>query len=111
MTTRFYLAPVLCAALITACAPTKTVKNNPETAPAPAAGSTAETPQGTPQTEVAEANVRGSEFSPASTVEAIHFDYDSYALSDAARTTLKKNADYLKEHADLDVLAAGNCDE
>jgi len=109
--------PVLIAALIAACPAPKNVKKGPEATPVGAgeageAGKAAgQESKATPQTEVAEASVRGSEFTQSTDIATIHFDYDSYALGEEARATLKKNADYLKAHADLDVLAAGNCDE
>src|SRR5437879_1857262 len=97
----------LFALLAAACAPKKTVKKAPEEAPA-ASGQAATT---APSTETSEANLRGSSFVTAPDIETVHFDYDSYALNDEARKTLKKNAEYLEAHRDLDVLAAGNCDE
>src|SRR5208282_9679 len=95
-----------CALLATAaCAPQKTVKKAPEeTAPAAAAPAA-------PTAESAEANLRGTEFATVPDLQIVHFDYDSYALSEEARNALKTNAQYLQAHADLDVLAAGNCDE
>ena len=97
----------LCAVLAAACAPKKTVKKAPEESPA-TAGAAAST---APSPESAEANLRGADFVTAPDVEAVRFDYDSYALNDEARKILKKNAEYLEAHRDLDVLAAGNCDE
>lgn len=103
--------PLLLAALIAGCPPQKTVKTGNETNTTAETGAAQPETKAAPPTEVSEASVRGSEFSPSADIDAIHFDYDSYALSEQARDTLKKNAEYLKAHADLDVLAAGNCDE
>src|SRR6185436_12905693 len=104
MKRQVYLAPLLFAALLAACTPAKTVKKGPQDTAAAgadgaagdAAGGSAQNAKGAPPTEVAEASVRGSEFSAAAGLETAHFDYDSYALSNDARGVLKKNADYLK---------------
>ena len=112
MKQRILFLPVILAALIAACTPPNTVKKGPETGAGTAAGG--QTPpesKSTPATEVAEANVRGSEFSASTDLATVHYDYDSYALSESARNSLKKNAEYLKAHPGLDVLAAGDCDE
>jgi len=65
----------------------------------------------TPAIDVTEASLRGVEFSSVPELVAIRFDYDSAKLSVAALSTLKKNVVYLKEHANLDVLVTGNCDQ
>ena len=44
-------------------------------------------------------------------LKAAHFTYDSDALDETARETLKGNADYLKTHAEMKVQVAGNCDQ
>jgi peptidoglycan-associated lipoprotein len=44
-------------------------------------------------------------------LEDIHFDYDSAALTDAARATLEKHALWLQSHRDAKVAIEGNCDE
>ncbi len=41
----------------------------------------------------------------------VHFDFDSYVLSDVARTTLKQNAQILKAAPRLKVNIEGHCDE
>lgn len=104
----------LCAALAVACAPKKTLKKGPG---ADSAGGTqssrpddvASLPPGV---EVGEADIRdGGQFIETPDLQAIHFDYDAYALSEEARGTLRRNADYLRKHPDLDILVAGHCDE
>jgi peptidoglycan-associated lipoprotein len=64
-----------------------------------------------PSVDVSEAQIRGKEFRDVPDLQTIRFDYDSYALSDEARTTLRTNASYLKEHPDLEILVEGHCDD
>ena len=61
--------------------------------------------------ELTEASLRGAEFANAEGLEVVHFDYDSAALKDAALSSLKKNAQYLKDHPDMEVQVAGFCDQ
>jgi peptidoglycan-associated lipoprotein len=44
-------------------------------------------------------------------VKIVHFDYDSDYLAPEARATLVQNADWLKNHLEARVQAAGHCDE
>jgi peptidoglycan-associated lipoprotein len=44
-------------------------------------------------------------------LEDVRFDYDSSALSDAARATLEKHALWLQGHRDTKVTIEGHCDE
>ena len=46
-----------------------------------------------------------------SRLEAIYFDFDKYELKDAARETLAKNAQLLKDNPNLVIRLEGNCDE
>jgi peptidoglycan-associated lipoprotein len=41
----------------------------------------------------------------------VFFDYDSFALSPQARTTLERQAAWLQRYPSVTVLIAGNCDE
>jgi len=41
----------------------------------------------------------------------IHFDYDSAALTDEARSTLEKHALWLQSHREATVTVEGHCDE
>ena len=42
----------------------------------------------------------------------VHFDYDQATLRDEARSTLSKNADWLKQpHVTAVILVEGHCDE
>ena len=64
-----------------------------------------------PDVNVEEASLRGKDFQTIDALETIHFDYDSAALKGPQLETLKKNADYLKAHPNIEVLVAGHCDE
>lgn len=99
---------VVCGGL-TSCS---TLKGRKKTSKGTAgAGSEAENPAYTPSVDVTEASIRGSEFITTPDLETVHFEYDSYALTEASLAALKKNAAYLKEHRDLEVLVAGHCDQ
>lgn len=95
--------------LTVGCSPRKQVKK--ASAADKAASSTSADPAYTPGVDVTEASLRGGQFSPESGLAAIYFDYDSFSLAQGSLETLKKNASYLKEHRDLEVLVTGNCDE
>jgi len=41
----------------------------------------------------------------------VFFGYDQYSLSPQAQATLQKQADFLKQYANVKVQIAGNCDE
>jgi peptidoglycan-associated lipoprotein len=41
----------------------------------------------------------------------VYFAFDSSELSEAALQTLRENAEWLKAHADLDIVVEGHCDE
>jgi peptidoglycan-associated lipoprotein len=56
-------------------------------------------------------SLRGQILQKAPGVEAIYFAYDSSDLTEAARQTLTKNADWLKEHPETKVQTAGHCDQ
>jgi peptidoglycan-associated lipoprotein len=44
-------------------------------------------------------------------LEDVHFEYDQFALTDAARTLLDRHATWLKAHAGAKVMVEGHCDE
>jgi peptidoglycan-associated lipoprotein len=44
-------------------------------------------------------------------LEIVYFDYDSDALDESDRAALERNAEWLRDHADLPVLVEGHCDE
>lgn len=44
-------------------------------------------------------------------LQPVYFEFDSYALSEETRETLRNNAEWLKAHPSLKVLIEGHCDE
>lgn len=58
-----------------------------------------------------ELDIHGKDFVAASNLGVVYFEYDSSELSDDARQTLSKNADYLKKNVNLEVLSEGHTDE
>lgn len=64
-----------------------------------------------PDIDVEEVSLRGKDFQPIEGLNPIGFDYDSAALKEPQLEILKKNAEYLKAHSDLEVLVAGFCDD
>ena len=58
-----------------------------------------------------EARLRGGEFISQENIVTVNFDYDSSALSDAARQALQNNAVILKTHKDWIVMVEGHCDQ
>lgn len=57
----------------------------------------------------------GSELSQAERdalgLQSVYFDFDQFSLDDAARGTLRRNAEILHGHSDILVEVQGNCDE
>lgn len=105
------VAGVLCAA----CTPKKVVKKAADgdlsaDADARRAGLTG-SGFDDPAVDVQEASIRSKQFGDAPELKSVGFDYDMYSLDDAARSTLRGNAQYLKEHPDLEILVEGHCDE
>jgi peptidoglycan-associated lipoprotein len=83
----------------TAPPPPKVAAPKPEPAPAPApAGSSLEA-------------LKQGQAPAASPLKDISFNFDSAALSDDARATLKANADWLKSNAAARIQVEGHCDE
>ncbi|MBU0951491.1 MAG: OmpA family protein [Elusimicrobia bacterium] len=58
-----------------------------------------------------EPSIRGTEFQAAPELKSIYFWYENYELTPEARAVLQKNAGYLKDHKELEVLIEGNCCE
>jgi peptidoglycan-associated lipoprotein len=65
--------------------------------------------QQTPAEETAAPGVSAEE--AALQIEDVFFEFDKYALTARARTTLTRNADILLAYPDLRVLVEGHCDE
>lgn len=130
--TKSVLVGLVATALCAGCAKQEVVKHDEMIPAAPAAAQPASTPQ---QAAVAPAvkapveerlaNTAIKEAQPAATKEAdqkgangavqqalekVFFDFDSSSLSPAARTSLAKNAEFLKKN-NLKIRIEGNCDE
>jgi len=43
-------------------------------------------------------------------LKMVHFDFDTFSLSEEARTVLKDNAEWLKSHKGIKVQVEGHCD-
>ena len=61
--------------------------------------------------EDAAAAALAAERAAASGLERIHFDFDQYVLTDAAKSTLVNNAGLLRAAPGIKVLIEGHCDE
>jgi peptidoglycan-associated lipoprotein len=112
------LVAVLCGALLAgACAPKKTVRKPlPSDAEAEAARRRAAGLDQDPATlpsaaDIEEMRIRGKEFVVAPDLSPVRFDFDATTVADAGRPALRANADYLRQHPDLEVLVEGHCDE
>ncbi len=43
-------------------------------------------------------------------LKIVHFDFDTFSLTEEARTTLKENTEWLKTHKSIKVQVEGHCD-
>ena len=65
-----------------------------------------------PEANSADENTNGdSDSGKAMGLQTIHFPYDSFTLDGDAKSTLKANADILKDHADVKIQVEGHCDQ
>lgn len=98
--------------LASACTPKKTVKK-PGSGPAGSIRTDVDEPSVTsaPGVDVEEASIREKVYQSSQELKTIYFDFDSYALNDAAREALKANAEYLKSHPNIETLIEGHCDQ
>ncbi|MBL7684891.1 MAG: peptidoglycan-associated lipoprotein Pal [Deltaproteobacteria bacterium] len=46
-----------------------------------------------------------------SALKTVYFDFDQYNIRSDAGSTLKQNASWLKDNANINVIVEGNCDE
>ena len=51
------------------------------------------------------------EWNRSGVLKTVYFSYDSSDLSESAKQTLQRNAEWLKAHADTKVVVQGHCDE
>jgi peptidoglycan-associated lipoprotein len=68
-------------------------------------------PSEEPQVQDSPERPRIAEFEPAAELKAVYFDFDSATIRADGTDTLTTNAQWLKEHEDLQVLIEGHCDE
>lgn len=59
----------------------------------------------------AETDIRGTEFRENAALGRIYFDFDKYALTNSAITTLKENARVLQAAPNTEILVEGHCDD
>lgn len=110
-------AALLCLAVaLGACAPKKTVRKSPLDEAAAAAARRAAAGDDGPTTlpsaaDIEEMRIRGKEFVVTPDLQPVRFDYEAASIGDAGRPALRANADYLKQHPDLEILVEGHCDE
>jgi peptidoglycan-associated lipoprotein len=104
------LVALISTLALTGCAKKAKVTGDPTAVPAVAAAAPTEASPVASQVAYA---------APASSVgviteaglERIHFEFDSFALSDAAKQTLNQNAEWLKANPTAKVTVEGHCDE
>ena len=65
----------------------------------------------TPEENLSETSIRGTDFGSVAELRTVYFEVDRYTLAPAARAALERNALYLKENPELDILVEGHCDE
>jgi peptidoglycan-associated lipoprotein len=58
-----------------------------------------------------EPSIRGKEYQNIPELKNILFGYDKYSITPESAEILKKNAEYLKNHPELEVLVEGHCCE
>lgn len=63
------------------------------------------------ESDAVEASLRGKNYRAAPQLEGVRFDYDRDSLSPEALAILKRNAAWLKENPETEVLIQGRCDE
>jgi len=89
--------------------PKFTAENQNAEKPTPPAPKPPPAPAPAPKTSLDE--LQTGKPAPASPLKDINFNFDSAALSEAARATLRSNADWLKANATARVQIEGHCDD
>lgn len=82
-----------------------------EPSPAPPAGEQVVQPQPVEESRVPEGKAEEAPITEAAGLQAIYFDYDSFALSSQARDILAKNADILRNRKGVRIQLEGHTDE
>ena len=62
-------------------------------------------------TSTEEPSLRGKEYKVVPELETVYFDYDDSTLKPEVRDILAKNAGWLKENMDVEIIIQGHCDE
>ena len=106
----FMSSLALLTILAAGCAGTHAVKKT-ETSGAPPIGPAIAPPTETALSTDMEPDVRDMATRAVPELKIVHFPYDSDLLDEAARSTLKGNADYLNAHPAMKAQVAGNCDQ
>jgi len=98
---KFFLAGFVLATVvfIIGC-PKKPPKVVPPVVPAPPV-----------EEKIEEPTIRGDVFQSVPELSNVYFEYDKYGITDEAKVILKKNAEYLIAHPELEVLIEGHCCE
>lgn len=113
-TVRWVVLVALAALLAGGCAkkPAPVVTEVPP-APAPVAPVATEEMSGLEEQGIAEAPITEAAPAPVALpgLQRIHFAFDQYVLTDAAREVLAGNAAYLKANGSVQVKIEGHCDE
>ncbi|MDO8734614.1 MAG: peptidoglycan-associated lipoprotein Pal [Elusimicrobiota bacterium] len=68
-------------------------------------------PQEPIQQAVEEPSLRGKEYKKVAQLETVYFDYDDATLRSDVRNILAKNAKWLKDNTDVEIIVEGHCDE
>lgn len=106
-----FVSALASLALLAAGCAGHAVKKTDSSAAAPQTGPAAPSPTDAARSADMEPDVRDMATREVPELKIVHFSYDSDLLDEAARATLKGNADFLKAHADMKVQVAGNCDQ
>jgi len=110
MTRSVRFCSLLAAALLcAACAGSRARKKTEDASSKP--GPAAPAPIETGRAVDGEPDVRDLSLRAVPELKTVRFAYDSDALDEAARATLRANADFLKAHPELKVQVSGHCDQ
>jgi len=60
---------------------------------------------------VAEPSVRFDDWQSIPELQTVYFDYDSYNLRQDSRHIVQKNAQYLSDRQDIEIIIEGHCDD
>ncbi|MBA3904462.1 MAG: peptidoglycan-associated lipoprotein [Rhodocyclaceae bacterium] len=100
-------------AMLAACSKKEELPPAPPPPPAPTQQVAPPPPPPPAPTPVVASTTPGSlkDFIETAGADRVFFDYDSYTLSETARTTLAKQAEWLKKYGSITLTVEGHCDE